>query len=34
VRHWTDYLQLQWGQDEIEDVVMHLNSHYYRFESR
>jgi hypothetical protein len=34
VQHWTHYLQLQWGQVEIEEVVIHLNTHYYRFDSR
>jgi len=34
VMHWAAYMQLRWGKEEVEDVVGHLNSHYYKFESR
>lgn len=34
VLHWAEYLQLRWGKEEVEDVVSHLNSQYYKFESR
>lgn len=34
VLHWADYLQMPWGKEEVEDVVKHLDSHYYRFERR
>ncbi|HWR76376.1 MAG TPA: hypothetical protein VN283_04095 [Thiobacillus sp.] len=33
VLHWATYLQLRWGEEEVEDVVRHLNSQYYKFES-
>jgi hypothetical protein len=34
VLRWTAYMQLRWGKEEVEDVVAHLNSQYYKFESR
>jgi hypothetical protein len=34
VQNWAGYLQLRWGKEEVEDVVDHLNSQYYKFESR
>jgi hypothetical protein len=34
VQNWADYMQLRWGKEEVEDVVDHLNSQYYKFESR
>jgi hypothetical protein len=34
VMQWATYMQLQWGKEEIEDVVGHLNRQYYKFESR
>lgn len=34
VLHWAEYLQLHWGKEEVEDVANHLNSQYYKFESR
>ena len=34
VQHWARYMQLRWGDEEIEEVVDHLNSQYYKFESR
>jgi hypothetical protein len=34
VRYWADYLQVHWDREEVEDVVNHLNSQYYRFERR
>jgi hypothetical protein len=34
VSHWANYLHLGWGKDEVEEVVNHLNSQYYKFESR
>ena len=34
VVNWAEYLHLHWGKAEVEDVVQHLNTHYYRFEPR
>lgn len=34
VSHWASYLHLRWGKEEVEEVVSHLNSQYYKFESR
>ena len=34
VLHWTAYLQLRWGKEEVGDVVDHLNRQYYKFDSR
>ena len=34
VSHWASYLHVGWGKDEVEEVVSHLNSQYYKFESR
>ena len=34
VLYWADYLQMHWGREEVEDVVNHLDSQYYRFERR
>ncbi len=34
VLHWVAYMQLRWDTEEIEEVVDHLNRHYYQFESR
>jgi hypothetical protein len=34
VLHWAEYLQLRWGKDDVEDVVIHLDSQYYQFEHR
>lgn len=34
VLRWKEYLQLRWGREEVDDVVNHLNSQYYKFESR
>lgn len=34
VSHWANYLHLRWGKEEVEEVVSHLNSRYYRFEAR
>jgi cytochrome c5 len=34
VQHWATYMHLRWGKEEVEDVAGHLNSHYYKFESR
>lgn len=31
VRRWSDYLQLGFGEEEIEDVVAYLNLAFYRF---
>lgn len=33
VSHWASYLHLRWGQEEVEEVVIHLNNHYYKFKS-
>jgi hypothetical protein len=32
VANWADYLHLHWGKDDIQDVVQHLNTHYYKFQ--
>lgn len=32
VLHWVNYLHLRWGKEEVEDVVFHLNSRYYKLE--
>lgn len=34
VSHWASALHLRWGKEEVEEVVTHLNDHYYKFESR
>jgi hypothetical protein len=34
VGHWAEYLHLQWGREEVGEVVRYLNSRYYKFESR
>ena len=34
VLHWASYLQLHWSKEEVEEVVSHLNSQYYKFEGR
>ena len=34
VLHWAAYLRLNWGKQEVDDVVRHLNNAYYTFESR
>jgi CxxC motif-containing protein (DUF1111 family) len=34
VMNWADFLHLHWGKEEVEDVVQHLNSYYYKFELR
>jgi len=34
VLHWANALHLRWGKEEVEEVVAHLNAHYYKFESR
>lgn len=34
VTHWADYLRLDWGADEVEEVTRYLDDRYYRFESR
>jgi mono/diheme cytochrome c family protein len=31
VQRWVEYLQLHWGREEVEDVVIHLNDQYYKF---
>ena len=33
VLHWASYLHLGWGQEEVDEVAIHLNNHYYKFES-
>jgi hypothetical protein len=32
VSHWANYLHLRWGQEEVDEVVNHLNDQYYKFE--
>jgi hypothetical protein len=34
VTHWAEYLHLRWSKEEVDEVVRHLNSRYYKFESR
>jgi len=34
VVNWAEYLHLHWGKEEVDDVVQHLNTHYYKFEPR
>lgn len=34
VTQWADYLRLDWGVDEVEEVTRYLDDRYYRFESR
>lgn len=34
VSHWANALHLRWSKEEVEEVVTHLNTHYYKFESR
>lgn len=34
VLHWSVYLKLRWGKEEVEDVVNHLNRRFYKFEPR
>ena len=34
VSHWANYLHLRWSREEVDEVVIHLNNHYYKFESR
>jgi len=34
VLYWADYLQMHWGKEEVEEVVIYLNNQYYRFERR
>lgn len=34
VSSWADYLHLQWGSEEVDDVVTYLNGRHYGFESR
>lgn len=31
VRRWVAYKNLTWSNDEIRDVLMHLNSRYYKY---
>lgn len=31
VERWSATLRLQWSEDEIDDVAIHLNRRYYRF---
>ena len=31
VMHWSGYLKLRWGKDEVEEVVNHLNRTFYKF---
>lgn len=34
VLHWAGYLRLRWSKEDVKEVVTHLNSQYYKFESR
>jgi mono/diheme cytochrome c family protein len=31
--HWSNHLNLNWGAEEVDDVVRYLNGKYYRFSS-
>lgn len=31
VRRWQGVAQLNWGDDEVEDVARYLNARFYRF---
>jgi hypothetical protein len=32
VTRWATYANLHWNKDEIEEVVRHLNTQFYKFE--
>jgi len=34
VMHWSGYLKLRWGKEEVEDVVQHLNQRFYKLPPR
>jgi cytochrome c5 len=34
VAHWAAYAKLRWSREEIEDVVQHLDTLYYKFDGR
>jgi len=34
VLHWSEYLQLRWGKEDVREVATYLNKQYYKFESR
>lgn len=34
VMHWSGYLKLRWGKEEVDDVVDELNRRFYKIESR
>ena len=34
VSHWANYLHLRWSREEVDEVAIYLNNHYYKFESR
>lgn len=29
--HWSTYLKLNWGAEEVDDVVRYLNGKYYKY---
>ncbi|HXZ47571.1 MAG TPA: cytochrome c [Usitatibacter sp.] len=31
VKRWGDYLHLQWGEEEVDDVAAYLDATYYHF---
>ena len=31
--HWSNHLKLNWGAEEVDDVVRFLNGKFYRFSS-
>ncbi len=34
VRRWQGVAQLNWSDEEIDDVARHLNQRYYRFDEK
>lgn len=31
IRRWASELQLNWGDEEVQAVLQHLNTHYYKY---
>ena len=31
IRRWANELQLNWGDEEVQAVLQHLNTHYYKY---
>jgi hypothetical protein len=34
VLHWAEYLKLNWDREDVREVAAHLDTRYYKFESR